>query len=508
MDKNEILTFFNNVVVEYGNFDRLFKLFQTDTKKYMYDVGTGKVCECSEIEYNFLKELVSNGNIETAIDTNINKYNVIFDSEIMNLKETIKQQQLLRAAKLTEFERQEDVIMNKIEGELQQITLELTESCNLACRYCIYGEENIDFRKFSNKVMNWEVARAAIDYALSHSDKKLAVTFYGGEPLLHYNLLKQSVEYVLKNKEEKECIFSMTTNLTLITNEMACYLAQVPEFSVVCSLDGNERMHNKNRVFKNGSGSYDRAIKGLKNLVEAYGDRAENNISLSMVMDTPVNDETMGITQEFFEQLSWLPEKIVKRISYIRPSSDKEMAALSQNSDEVYTEPIGDWSLNRQLDESADRAFTDDFLERMLLSIHNRILTKEPVQKYQLNGCCYPGSRRLYVSANGDFYICERIGKAPILGNVFEGVNKTVVLEEYHERYVKNSIPHCAECWAVNLCEMCFMECYDEAGFNKDKKNMACVRMKHTIERNLKAYFSLLEEKPEIIEKLNRISVS
>ena len=112
----------------------------------------------------------------------------------------------------------------------------------------------------------------------------------------------------------------------------------------------------------------------------------------------------------------------------------------------MYSEPIGEWSLKKQLEDGERVLFTNDFLERGLLSIHNRILAKTPIQKYQLNGCCYPGSRRLYVSVDGNFSICEWIGKAPILGNVFEGIKKEELLNEYHRKYIEKSIVQCAEC--------------------------------------------------------------
>ncbi len=125
-----------------------------------------------------------------------------------------------------------------------------------------------------------------------------------------------------------------------------------------------------------------------------------------MVIDTPINDERLENIQNFFEQLTWFPKEIVKRISYVRPPSKREIARVKQLK-EVYSEPIGEWSLKKQLKDGERVLFTNDFLERGLLSIHNRILAKTPIQKYQLNGCCYPGSRRLYVSVDGNFSICE-----------------------------------------------------------------------------------------------------
>jgi len=278
MNNDYIKVFFDRITSQYGRFSRLYKVFQTNKSKYMYDVGTGKACQCSECEYDFLNELLQSENLDMAINKNASKYGDMFIDEISNLIEGIKTHHLLCAEKLKKFERKEKIVLEKAETDLQQITLELTECCNLACRYCIYGEENSDFREFGNRVMSWNVAKAAVDYALAHSKRKIAITFYGGEPLLNFELLKQIVEYTLKNKDNKECTFSMTTNLTLLSKEIALYLLTIPQFSVVGSIDGNKEVHNQNRVYKNGKGSYNAAILGLKNIVEAFGERAKEKL--------------------------------------------------------------------------------------------------------------------------------------------------------------------------------------------------------------------------------------
>ena len=90
------------------------------------------------------------------------------------------------------------------------------------------------------------------------------ITFYGGEPLLNFNLLKQCIEYVKSLNLSNTIMYSMTTNLTLMTKEIADYLAGVPNFTVVCSIDGNKELHDEHRKGPDGCGSFERAMEGLK----------------------------------------------------------------------------------------------------------------------------------------------------------------------------------------------------------------------------------------------------
>lgn len=173
-----------------------------------------------------------------------------------------------------------------LDNKLRQVTLELTEKCNLRCRYCIYNEDYDEKRNHGTKDMTKEVATAAIDYANAHGDveKGIAVTFYGGEPLVNFDLLKYCIDYSTKTITNKGLSFSMTTNATLMTKEIAQFLASVDGLSVLCSIDGPEAIHNSYRKYINGEGTFKEAIRGLKYLVEAFGERARSQLSISMVL--------------------------------------------------------------------------------------------------------------------------------------------------------------------------------------------------------------------------------
>lgn len=497
----EIICYFNQIQQKYGEFSRLYKVFSTESKHYVYDVGTGKVLECNDSEFNLLTSLLSSYNINNTLKENIDQsYNLMIASREYNL---------FQAPLPTSFNRERDEIIQSAENELQQITLELTQKCNMACRYCIYGECNSDFREFSGEGMSWDIAKLGIDYAITHSSKKIAITFYGGEPLIEFDLLKQCVDYSLENKINKEITFSMTTNLTLITSEIACYLASIPNFSIVCSIDGPKNLHNKNRVFQNGQGTFDKAIEGLEILINAYKEKAGSLISLSMVI-TSLSSFSLNSIDYFFKNLSWLPEDINKSISYERISSDIEINAVKNSNKYIYSNPIGEWALKKILysGENNNKLFTKNFIERHLLNIHNRVLTEEPFPYYSMNGCCLPASRRLYVTAGGDFHVCERIGKSPLVGNVNEGLDKDTLIKKYLFEYTRQSISKCSKCWAIRFCMSCYVDCYDSNDFRIELKEISCVRTRAMVENDLIDYHIVLENKPDTLNELNNIVLS
>lgn len=511
MRNNTLLNYFNKLKSN-GNYSRLFKLFNTDKNLYVYDVGTGKVFNCDRIEYSILENLIKYNDIEKALNSVYFNYSEdVCTSAVNNIIDISQTENLFKAPLVKIFDTTEDEVINGVNHKLEQITLELTEKCNLSCKYCIYQHNNSDFRSFGYKDMDWNIAKLSIDYALAHSDKTIAITFYGGEPLLKIDLIKECVKYALeKNIDNKDIRFSLTTNLTLMTKELAQYFASIPQFSIVCSIDGPEDIHNNNRVFNNGSGSFDKAIIGLNNLIEAYGyDNISKRISLSIVISLPINSQKLYEINNFFEQLSWLPPNLTKNVSYVRESSDKEVKDFSNHSSLRVNNPIGEWTLKFILEtkvNSLNKLFINDFFKNTYIKIHDRILTNEPYPKYNLNGCCTPGARKLYITVEGDFYVCERIGISPKIGNIYNGINKEVLVQRYIKDYIK-SMEKCSDCWAIRLCSICYARCYDENGLNLAKKEMMCEYQKITLEQQLTSYHSILENNPTILDLFNQISV-
>src|SRR5947209_2296233 len=156
------------------------------------------------------------------------------------------------------------------------MVLNLTNQCNLSCKYCYeYGEDKVATPEGKPKFMDWETAKTSVDYFFRDSEprRSIHITFFGGETLMNFPLLKRVVEYAtLKASEEgREIDFSLTTNATLLNPNTIEFLAE-HRIGVTVSIDGPPEM-NKLRVFANGRPSYDIIAPKIKQLLETHWTR-------------------------------------------------------------------------------------------------------------------------------------------------------------------------------------------------------------------------------------------
>ena len=148
-------------------------------------------------------------------------------------------------------------------GYTQQLVLNVTEDCNMRCKYCYLSETYKYTRNRTNTIMSEETAYKALDYYFKimseiskfNPGKKCAITFYGGEALMNFDVIKKSIEYAKKNAPV-EPLFNLTTNGLLFTEEKAEYLVN-NDVAITISLDGNREEHNRNRVGVEGNNTFD-----------------------------------------------------------------------------------------------------------------------------------------------------------------------------------------------------------------------------------------------------------
>jgi uncharacterized protein len=534
-------------VTEYNNYFReIFKgeksidrygiPFATHNHKYFFDAGTGKVLQCTEEVYSLLINLFQNNGIIDADTLELDSAGL--DRAVGDVKACIDSENIFKAGV---WNGADSAHVNMLEEIIKQgatqLILEVTENCNLRCRYCIYGEEIHNFRSYGVKNMSFETAKKAIDYFLTIADfeKTIYLTFYGGEPLINYSLIREATEYFKAQIHEKtqhaiegeradvgepdvedkqagignkhtviDVRYGLTSNLTLLSSEMAQYFAD-NDFFVTCSLDGDRDIHNHNRLFENGAGSFDRTMKGLEMLKEVYGEKAGKLIGVNVVVTEPYSEEKFQTLNDFFSRLDCVPDKTAIRISYAGKDIISDNTELSSNIDLITGQDgrrdyMGDWEFDRLINNH--QVIFENFLEEALLDIHNRRMSNHPFKDYPINACCIPGTRRLYVTVDGNFLPCERIGISPYIGNVTDGIDIDSIRTYYVQDYIEKSQEKCGNCWAVQLCDVCYARCFNEAGLDMRRKRALCEASRRGIYNALIRYHILLEEHPEVMEKL------
>lgn len=499
-------------------FSRLGKPFRTKNKKYFFDSGTGKVFEVKDNVYSVLNCYWHEDNFGKIIELNIPEDDLL--GALREIEETVKLHNILQMPPV------KNMYHNLGDIENQELTnvppnhliIEITQRCNMRCKYCIYHEEEAGYREFGSQDISFDSIRKAIDMMDLCPDEEISITFYGGEPLLRFDLIKQAIEYSKQKLNNKKLSFGMTTNATLVTEEIASYLATLEDYFTLISLDGPKEIHDKNRIFPNGTGSFEATIKGLKILIDSEGEKASERINYNIVLNDD-NQENYEHIQSFFRNSGIIPENSVINTSYINKGS-KEYKYLGVGTEEEKeftdnlntTDTLTDWNIekfmsgNVQLDKN--KLIAKENLNRRLYSIHSRLLTDKPFQFHRMNGCCSPAKRRIYVTTNGDFSICERMGPAPFIGNVDIGIDVEKIKKYYIDDFINAFAKYCNDCWAVHLCGLCYTNCYNQEGVNSAYRHKRCSVNRCGIEGDLVRYHTLLEYDSNSIAYLDDIEYS
>ncbi len=478
-------------------------LFRTDSRGYLYDTGSNKILGCNDIVFNLLDKFLSS-EIENSISEFVlknGKEHFLYAAD--TIKNAIEKENLLLTKKAARFDLSDHYrnYEELIDSSLEILFLELTENCNLRCGYCVYNDYVTYRRDHGNNNMELSVAHRAIDYLNKHSFKrdKVAITFYGGEPMLQFTLIKSCVEYAGSNIKNREIDFSITTNATLISREIAEFFSK-NNFIVFVSVDGPEDIHNDYRKDTNGEGSYERSIRGLKYLVDAYGESSKDKIRLSMVYTPPFSGKRIDRIADLWEEIPWLPNGINLNITYPGPGSIPAKKVSKTDTEE--DKDLRQWAFEKFRDKYMGKGdshpIADSIMESNLAQFMQRPLFHEPFERYYLNGCCLPGVKRLYVSTGGNFHLCEKISSdAPTIGDINTGIDVDTIKKVYIDGYKRLSLPLCSRCWAVRLCSSCYTDVFKNGKLDSETKKNNCILERNSLEQLMKQFCTLMDLKPD-----------
>jgi uncharacterized protein len=209
------------------------------------------------------------------------------------IKQFVEKENVLLARRATQFGYSQYLnFEDLVDSSFKILVLETTEQCNYRCRYCIYNPAYAHRRNHGDRAMSAHIASASIDYLDKHSSKldSVSITFYGGEPLIGFDLIKSCVDYsrsaINKNKTVN---YSLTTNGSLITKDVARYLNE-NAFNITLSLDGPKDDHDSYRIDSGNKGTFERTIGGLINLHEAFGKSFSTRVVINTVYTPPYSE--------------------------------------------------------------------------------------------------------------------------------------------------------------------------------------------------------------------------
>jgi len=391
------------------------------------------------------------------------------------------------------------------------LTLNLTTRCNMRCRYCAFSGRYAYKRTHGTGNMSFGTAKNAVDYFLKRSNggREACIGFYGGEPLLRFDLMNQIFQYLKDIGKIEEFRYSITTNGTLLSTDIVRYLnAYDIKISILVSLDGPKQIHDRYRVFPNGGHTFDLIIGNLKKIKKEYPRYFNENIAFSIVLAPPYDFE---LVEDFFLKSS-ITTGLFERstFSFVDPYGTTFFKDFKLDDEEKkITDKI------TILRERYKKALVDSKYEN--LAIEKKFFDQDfywinfrPMsmldQTYPPQGTCFPGKRKLFVNEDGNFFMCERVNSNYEIGNVIEGFNFKKIYQflKKYEKFFKD----CKYCWALRLCSKCFNSIRKGEDFNEERRNDLCKRKLNTIETNLKEYCEVREKNPKAFAPFQNIQIS
>lgn len=454
--------------------------FESGNSHFIYDVNTDKILKVDKDVYTYLNNLLENPGCEIKLEPKTEEsINTLINYGF--LKTSRVKKTLHPGTKYLDYQ---------VKNKLASITLQVTQNCNLRCEYCIYsgGYKN---RVHANKKMDIATAKRCVDYLISHSKESNAVNigFYGGEPLLEFELIKEVVNYSKKVGEGKEIYFNLTTNATLFNEEIVEFFVK-NKITVMISLDGDKEIHDKSRVFAiSGKGSYDVVVKNINYIKNNYPEYYKEHITFNTVINQENEYERIDdfiSKNETFKDSIFLSSIINSNYTdKVRVASEKFI------TDKKYDRFL---TLLSKLDFVNDKNLSPlSELERLALedfrSEKNIDERSELPEVWHHGGPCIPGVFRLFVTSEGEFLPCEKVSECSKLGTIgsldtgidLEKAKEVLNIGQFYEK-------KCFDCWAYGYCDVCIARVDDT---NCEKENIQpsdCDKILYTLENTMKDY--------------------
>lgn len=459
------------------------KVIRTSKETYVYDVNSNHILRISEK----VGRILENWDFESKLIQNENIVKFIY-----RVQEENKLLQSHRPKKAIP-----SLIIDDLNGKdlstFSQIILNITDSCNMRCKYCIYSGSYEGRRKHSSKNMSWHTARNAINLLArcsKDSDEMLILGFYGGEPLLRFDFICRCVEYANLLFGDHPHSFAITTNGTLLTETIIDYLV-ANKFVITISIDGPKEIHDKNRRFINDSGTFEDVSKNLEKLrIRCGDDYFRDFVSLSAVLTPPYD---FLLLNDFFTKFhTSLRLSTQEYRSDLYPDTGTHQARGWEN----LAKTMKDYCLNRN--EKDDFRLEGlnmpyDLFGRALKKIHNRPFDQPIGDSQRVLGLCQPGKARAFVSSDGNIYICEKVdgNKNALIGTVENGINADSILKIV-ENVSQLDFSQCNDCWVMRFCNVCFAHIL--SGNPAEKWKLSCDGLRNSYEAALKLYCEIMEE--------------
>ncbi len=428
----------------------MIHVFNYRDKNYIFDVGSGSLHECDTATADFLKAKEEGQNVDISYITDEQIQEILSDVE------ALKEQGL--------FNKEEIKAYPMKSNEIKALCIHICHDCNFRCRYCFADEGAYHAKRES---MSFETAKAAVDFLLKNSGnrKVLEMDFFGGEPLMNLDVLKQTVYYAKEEgaKVGKKFLFTTTTNALLLDDKTIEFFNEEME-NVVLSLDGRPEVHDAIRKSINGKGTYALIIDKIKKFISMRGDKSYYVRGTFTAKNLDFAKDVLFIADQGVDSISMEP--VVTEIPDLQ-IKDEHIGAIEQEY-----ETLCDEYLKRYANGQGFNFFH-----------FNVDLEGGPCLSKKVSACG-AGNEYFSVVPNGDLYPCHQFAgdKNFLMGNVKDGIVRPDLREKF-----KNSClftrKKCDGCFAKFICSGgCSANNYHFNGDIDEPYETTCAMMKKRIE--------------------------
>lgn len=453
----------------------LWIVFKTHKNFYLYDRSKNKICEIKEATYNYLNGFDGSNTVKREI------------------------RKLRSAGYLRENNPLEvisnpynDIVEHMLNNCMEDLILQVTQSCNLRCEYCIYSENNASRhgRQHRDAVMSYDKAVQIINFFMEHSRNKVIIGFYGGEPLLAFDLIKKIVQYIHSTFPERKVEYSITTNGTLLNNEIIEFFIR-EKFQMTLSIDGPKEIHDKNRHFQSGRGSFDFIVQKLTKLEQTFPKFFEN-----VTTNTVINPEyNVNNYIDFFNDNVSL-KNMHHRLSGLSDAGIDDIYVYNEDlkiamaKEEIYAmaNMLGWFAKDFELKEYFP-PYMSDLIQKHAILESGEFISKSG----HPGGPCIPGVKRCLVNIDGDIFPCEKAieNQEMVIGNTEQGFYLEKVKQFMNIGTLTEN--ECKNCWAFLLCSSCGVSCTGSDGFCAKKRLKKCGGIQQYVIKILRS-IKILEE--------------
>lgn len=442
------------------------------------DVESGSVHIVDELVYDIVSGYESRSETELLEQMKEKHGGQASEADILEAIEEVRQ--LVGQGMLFSKDIYQEYIMDfkKRPTVVKALCLHIAHDCNLSCKYCFAEEGEY---KGERALMSFETGRRALDFLVEQSGNRrnLEVDFFGGEPLMNFDVVKQLVEYGrgLESHHDKKFRFTLTTNGVLLNDEIMEF-ANREMANVVLSIDGRKEVNDRMRPFRNGSGSYDLILPKFKRLAEQRNQTGYYVRGTFTHNNTDFAEDVLHLADMGFRQISVEPVVAGPEKEYAITWED--VPAVCQEYDRLAGEML------KRKEEGKPFHFFHFMID----------LTGGPCAAKRLSGCG-SGTEYLAVTPWGDLYPCHQfVGNEEFrMGDVFQGITETDIRDEFKlcNVYAKKK---CRDCFAKFYCSGgCAANSYNFHGGINDAYDIGCELQKKRVECAIMLKAACAEEK-------------